>query len=264
MSVLRSKRNIAQSEFENTFSDLYRFSASQTIKVAKRRYKWLCANIDTQMNLIYRNIMCMRDAYFSDKNIRQQHLEDKASECIALLNDLEQPLMMLWNVQKYETKTMVRWLEQIRREIALLNTVKEDKTNCDVSILDWQAINNAAFLKNMSELHRYTHGKVTCGRNVYDNTDGALLISLVNDAFYELILANKKCPETKTEYDKRKQHISNAITYLHNMNRPMLFYFNLMQYSERIMVEWSELLTSELKMLKALQRSDKERFKNLK
>lgn len=89
------------------------------------------------------------------------------------------------------------------------------------------------------------------------------MILLVNDAFYELILANKKVPETKAEYEQRRQHISNAITYLKGMNRPMLFYFNLMQYSERIMNEWSELLVSELKMLASLQRSDKERFKSL-
>lgn len=91
-----------------------------------------------------------------------------------------------------------------------------------------------------------------------------MLISLVNDAFYELILANKKIPETRIEYEARRQHISNSITYLKEMNRPMLFYFNLMQYSERIMKEWSELLVSELKMLSSLQKSDKERFKTLK
>ena len=37
-----------------------------------------------------------------------------------------------------------------------------------------------------------------------------------------------------------------------------------MGYSERIMREWSDLLTSELKLLYTLQRSDKARFKDLK
>ena len=181
-----------------------------------------------------------------------------------MLNALEKPLMMLWNVNKYDTGVMVRWVARIKQEVNLLNMMHDDESiPCDISILDWQTINNAMFLKNMSELHRYTHGKVTNAHTVYDGTEGSLLISLVNNAFYELILANKKIPETKQEYEQRRQHISNSITYLREMNRPMLFYFNLMQYSERIMTEWSDLLVSELKMLAALQRSDKERFKTL-
>ena len=206
----------------------------------------------------------MNDIYFRNKNERAGYAARSAKRHIATLNTLEKPLMVLWNVQKYETGAMVRWVSKIKQEVFLLNRMHEDEDiECEVSVLDWWAINNASFLKNMSELHRYTHGKVANAHTAYDGTEGSLLISLVNDAFYELILANKKIPETKSEYEDRRQHISNSITYLKEMNRPMLFYFNLMQYSERVMNEWSELLVDELKMLASLQRSDKERFKAL-
>lgn len=264
MSVLRSKRRIAQSEFENSFTELYQLSMSYTSRVPKRRQKWLCVDIDNRMNSLYRSLMQINDLYFPNRNERSKYAAATVEENIRILNSLEKPLMVLWNVQRYETGVMARWVSKIRQEVSLLNRMCYDENfECEVSILDWRAINNANFLKNMSELHRYTHGKVSNAFSAYDNTQGALLISIVNDAFYELVLANKKLPETKDEYNKRRQHISKAITYLKEMNRPMIFYFNLMQYSERVMTEWSELLVSELKMLTSLQKSDKERFKSL-
>lgn len=264
MAVLRSKRKIAQSEFEHSFSELYQFSMTQTVKVPTRRRKWLCSEIDSKMNSLYIGLMHINDVYFRNKNDRIEYASGAVKQYIHALNSLEKPLMMMWNVSKYDTGVMTRWVTKIKQEVYLLNLMHDDEDMpCEVSILDWQAINNAKFLKNMSELHRYTHGKVTNAHTAYDDTEGSLLISLVNNAFYELILANKKIPESRQEYEQRRQHISNSITYLKEMNRPMLFYFNLMQYSERVMVEWSGLLVSELKMLSVLQRSDKERFKNL-
>lgn len=265
MSVLRSKRRIAQSEFENSFTELYQFSMVQTSKIPKRRQKWLCTDIDNRMNALYRGLMQVNDAYFRNRNERAEYAASVAAQHINNLNALEKPLMVLWDVQKYETGTMAHWVSKIKREVFLLNQMHdEENVEFEVSILDWRAIDNANFLKNMSELHRYTHGKVANAYTAYDGTEGSLLISLVNDAFYELVLANKKVPETKDEYERRRRHISNAITYLKEMNRPMLFYFNLMHYSEKVMNEWSELLVSELKMLASLQRSDKERFKSLR
>ena len=63
---------------------------------------------------------------------------------------------------------------------------------------------------------------------------------------------------------RRRKCISTAIQILEQANRPMLTYFNIMQYSERIMIEWSDMLTKEIKKLRALQQSDAKRFKELK
>lgn len=41
MSVIRSKRNIANTEYEDYFTKLYHFSEEQTSRVSKRRKKWL-------------------------------------------------------------------------------------------------------------------------------------------------------------------------------------------------------------------------------
>lgn len=264
MAVLRSKRKIAQSEFEHSFAELYQFSMIHTLRIPKRRSKWLCPDINNTMNSLYKGLMQISDSYFQCKNDRSNYAASVVTQYINKLNDLEKPLMVLWNVQKYKVNTMAQWVTRIGWEVSLLNQMHEgENIECDVSVLDWRIINNANFLKNMSELHRYTHSKVANATTAYDTTQGSLLISIVNDAFYELILANKKIPETKAEYEQRKRHISNAMMYLKEMNRPMLFYFNLMQYSERVMQEWATLLVNELKMLASLQKSDRERFKNL-
>lgn len=264
MAVLKSKRGISNLEFENNFVELYRFSSMHISKVPKRKKKWLCEDINKDMNLLYKKVMDINELYFRSKSARSLYISESILSIEYILKDLNKHLLSLWNIQGYDFNTMEKWAMLIKKEIFLLN-----KEGCDnfidlnINILDWDYINKAIFLKNMSELHRYTHSKVINAKNDFDDTDGNLLISLVNDAFYELILANTKVPKTKEEYEVRRNHISKAITYLGEMNRPMLFYFNMMEYSERIMVEWSELLVNELKMLISLQSSDKERFKNL-
>lgn len=154
MAVLRSKRKIAQSEFEHSFSELYQFSMTQTVKVSTRRRKWLCTEIDSKMNSLYIGLMHINDIYFRNKNDRIKYASGTVKQYIHALNSLEKPLMMLWNVSKYDTGVMTRWVTKIKQEVYLLNLMHDDEDMpCEVSILDWQAINNAKFLKNMSELH---------------------------------------------------------------------------------------------------------------
>lgn len=265
MAVLRSKRKISKTEFENTLSNLHRYSMNKTIAIPKRRRKWLCPEIDDKMNKVYSDIMEVSTCYIPNADEKAEYTSALIRGSIDTLMSLQKPLMIMWNVQKYETKTMAEWSSFIKRELLLLNYLLESEVEIqDMTILDWRTINSVNFLRNMSELHRYTHGKVASACMSYDSTQGKLLIDTVNDAFYYLMLANKKIPTTKKEYLKRKENISNAISCLHKMNRGLLFYYNLMRYSERIMNEWSSMLTQELKMLYALQKSDKSRFNGLK
>lgn len=263
MAVLKRKRGVSKYEFEHTFSELYAYSRDRTIRVAKRKQKWLCHNIDSPMNDMFNTIMELNDGrFFSDKPN-----EEKLSLIRELLNQLyalEKPLMILWNIEQYETKKMVNWTEYVNKEINLLNMMsKSENKPRYITILDWHKIHETTFLSKMSELHRYVHSKVIHAKNCYDNTNAALLIKLADDAFYSLIVANYKIPTTQTEYKKRRENISKAISSLIKMNRPIIFYFNVMGYSEHIMREWSDLVTSELKMLYALQKSDRTRFSDL-
>lgn len=263
MAVLKRMRSISKYGFEHTFSNLYAYSRDRTIRVAKRKQKWLCYNIDTLMNDMFNKIMELNEGRFFGENPNEEKLI-LIRELLSQLYTLEKPLMILWNIEQYETKKMVTWTKYVNEEINLLNMMsKSTNKQKYITILDWQKIHETQFLSKMSELHRYVHSKVIHAKNCYDNTESALLIKLADDAFYSLIVANYKVPTTQTEYKKRKENISKAISSLCKMNRPMIFYFNVMGYSEHIMREWSDLVTSELKLLYALQKSDRTRFSDL-
>lgn len=264
MAVLRSHRQIASTEFENTFTKLYHFSMSQTRATPKRKQQWLCANIDKLMNEAYLYIMSINEFYTRDRQALQERKKALAQTSKEIIVRLEQPLMVLWNVERTETKKMASWVTQINDALKLLHTISGEEGDAPtVSILDWKSINKAIFTKNMSDLHKYTYTRVINAKQAYDSTIGTLLITLVDSAFYHVVRANKTLPETKKQYERRKSHISDAIMYLEEMNRALLGYFNLMRYSERIMNEWSDLLVGELKLLRALQKSDRERFGDL-
>lgn len=265
MAVLKSQRKISATEFENTFMRLYRFSAERTSMLPKRRKKWLSPKIDLTMNKIYRNIMEINECYFRDKEEKQRYILDLSLKSIKLLTELEKPLMILWDIQGYETKKMVNWVSQINKEIYLLSLINNvERSEMRIMILDWRAIGSVEFLQNMSDLHRYIHGKVVNANACYDDTEGALIIDLVDDAFYSVMKANQKIPTTSEEYASRNKYISHSISCLRQLNRKILTYFNLMHYSERVMNEWSEMLIKELNLLMGLQRSDKKRFSALK
>ncbi len=184
MSVLRSKRRISKSEFEHSFSKLYDFAVNESIKIPKRRRKWISNEIDNRMNEIYKRLINISEFYVKDADDRHAYISENAKAAINELNSLKKPLLIMWNIQHSKTKDMVKWVTQIKTEVMLLNRMHDDEDiESKIIILDWKAINSLVFLKNMSLLHRYTHGKVANANMAYDNTQGALLISLVNDAY---------------------------------------------------------------------------------
>lgn len=264
MAVLRSKRQLSKTEFENTFSVLYNNVQLHTTAVPRRRQKWLCKEICKGMNRIYREIVEINDYYTPDRAERAEHIKQMVGSAIGHIYDMERPMLVMWNVQHFETDKMAQTVELFNRELFLLNRINPYTERTDgFMMLDWRAVNNAQFLKTMSDLHRYTHGKVASARMDYDDTSGALLIEAVDDAFFSLIKANRKIPTTHKEYEARRENISRAIMCLKEMNRYLLSYFNLQCYSERVMNEWTMLLTQEQKLLYAIQSSDKKRFGHL-
>lgn len=268
MSVVRSKRTISKTEYENTFTELYRFSETQTSKISNRRKHWICDSYNDLMNKAFNNIMTICESQYHSSN-DEEYINSKLEETLDLLYMTQKPLYMIWNVSFAETKKMARWCGLLQKEcgllINMLNGENKNKTkyNYKFKILDYKSINNAKFLKNMSEFHRFVHGKVTNAPKKYDSTSGQMLIDLVDSTFFLLIKANSKIPTNKGEYERRKKCIDSAITNLYKMQRHILFYCNIMNYSERILKEWCDYLTTELKLLHSLKKSDAKRFGNL-
>lgn len=262
MSVLRSKRSIAQTEFENTFEKLYQHSKSQTSKVPKRRKRWICYNIDRIMNELYNEIMELNEGIYLREYTDEEKIEH-LRKILILLHSIEKPLFVFWNIQDYEMRKMISWCKLLQSEFDLLINMSGFKKKYRFCVLDRKRIREVDFLRNMSEFHKYVHGKVVNAPCAHDDTSGSLLIKLVDDAFYDVMEANKKIPETNSQFKKRKEHIAHAIKSLYKIQRQTIFYFNLMGYSENVMNEWSNYLTTEIKLLQALQKSDSKRFQDL-
>ncbi len=263
MSVLRSKRTISRFEFEHTFGELYKFTAQKTSSVANRRKRWLCWKLDSQMNSLFRTIMEVNEGYF-ERETKQEAKEELLKVAIQDLIRLEKPLMIIWNVEKYEMRRMVAWKTLVDNSVVFINRMLREPLAIDkLHILDWRAIMSVKFMSNISELHRLIHGKIAKAPNKYDDTYSSLVIDLIDEAFYSLVKANQKIPQTAKEYTKRRDYISRAIGCLRELQRPLIFYFNIMNYSEQALRNISEKISEELKLLYAINKSDKTRFGRL-
>lgn len=269
MSVVRSKRTISKTEFENTFIELYRFSEMQTAKISNRRKRWLCEEYSELMNEAFNNIMDITESFYHRSNDKE-YTDAKIIKTLNLLYMTQKRLYVMWNVSCIETKKMAKWCDLLQKECGLLIDMLDMKNKNDkrydykFKILDYRYINKAEFLRKMSEFHRFIHGKVTNAPKKYDNTSGQMLIDLADSTLFLLIKANSKIPTTKEEYESRKKCIELSISNLYKIQRHILFYCNLMNYSERVLEEWCDYVVEELKLLHSLKKSDAKRFGNLR
>ena len=264
MSVVKALRNQSSYEYDNTFHLLYKDIVFRMQRIPKRKQEYVAKPLCDIMNKEFDTISKISYGFFRGRTKEKYNLVLSA---IDILYELEKPLMVYQVIEHIEIKKIRRIVDMIESEVRLLNGLLPDElklSHKSFLVLNWDYINNAEFMNNMVKLHRYTYSKVMHGNNALKYTASPMLLNIMDDALYQLVKANRKIPETYDEYVERRQCISNAILRLEQANRPMLSYFNVMKYSERIMMEWSEMLVTEIAKLRALQQSDAKRFKNLK
>lgn len=276
MSVLRSKRHLSRYEFEHNYIQFYNYTTDIMSKTPKRRRKYLCEPLSKQINIIFNWIMTLNENIYAKNDKGKLVREQAIIKSIDEIYNIEKVLMVYWNVMKIPFKKMCNWCEYLNKEIALLNGImketntleekecsKHHKKQRNLFVLDWNKINKVDFLKNMSDLHRYTHGKTIRAVKDFENGTTPLIISLIDDALYNVMTANACYPQTKEEYEIRSGKIKRAINDLNRIQIPLLSYFDIMQYSNKTQEEWSGMIVNEIKLLQGLQKSDKKRFGNL-
>ena len=266
MSVLKAKRHLSKSEFERTFSLYYIDSERILNKVPNRRRKYICTNIAFLNNAIYNDIMIVQNYLFAKKEYKKMIKQLRIQSALHRIECLEREIMIYSNIMLMPFDKQCNWCDPLNKEIALLNGMVDDeyeKSKFRITVLDWNKIHKFEVLRNMSVLHRYTHGKAIRAAGKLENGTTPLLIELIDEAFYRLMKANSHVPHTKKEYEERAENIEIALMKLYKIQRPMLLYFNLMKYSNRVQEEWSGMLNKEIKLIKGLQKSDKNRFSKL-
>ena len=179
-------------------------------KVPKRRKKYICTNIALLNNAILNDLMIVQEYLFAKKEQR--------IEC------LEKEIMVYSNIMFLPFDKQCNWCENLNKEIALLNGMIDDETEKSkfrVTVLDWSKINKFETLRNMADLHRYTHGKAVRAVGQFENGTTPLLIGLIDEAFYRLMKANSYIPRTKAEYEERAKNIE---IVLQNLNKIQFFH----------------------------------------
>jgi len=265
MSVIKAKRHIAKSEFEQTFSLFYSDSNRILSKVPKRRERFVCPKIIWLNNSIYNDLMIVQEILFAKQPEKKDEKQRRIKSALQKIECLEKEIMVYSNIMSMPFDKQCSWCNTLNREVALLNGMVEnesDKSTFRIKVLDWDKIYKFKALYKMCELHRYTHGKAVRAINSLENGNTPLVIELINEAFYSVMTANFY-PQTKEEYLDRAKRIERALQCLNEIQRPMLSYFNTMKYSNRVMKEWSDLLKTEIRLLKGLLKSDKKRFSKL-
>lgn len=266
MSVLASKRTLSRHEYVRTFMELYNYTVQKLSKVPKRKYKFICKPISDAMNGIYNSIMEANNDYFH-YGIKLLDKNERTKQIINQIIGLQKQLLVLWNIEKYETKTMVRWIDLIDEEIyyiAKLGGLNPVKGKQYMYIIDYNSVHKAEFLSTMRDLHRFAYTKIIPTNSIFRDTRGILILELVDEAWYRVTHANRYPVKTAKQYAGRKEDIEIAMNCLKELEQPMLALFNYMGYSETKMQQWANLITKEQKLLKGLQISDKKRFENLK
>lgn len=266
MSVLLVNRHLSKTEYEQSYS--YYFSDSERIlnKCSKRRMKYIAKPIFEINTMLYKNIMFITSDLFAKSKKVKKKRQERIQICFNCIRELNKRIMIYANVTNMEFDKQCNWCNSLFKVQDYLNMKVElpyEASKFKFHVLDWDKINKFEVLSNMCELHRYCHGKAVRAKEFLDDDTIVLLLDLIDESFYLTMTANTYIPRTKAEYEEREEMLTTVLKHLYHIQRPMLSLFNIMHYSNQIQTEWSDMLKKEIKLLKGLQKSDKERFSKL-
>ena len=265
MSVLRSKRGLAYSEFERNMSMIHQELEQRMNALPSRYKKHVCQKVYEPMNRAY-NALIIADEQKgvapSGKVKRQQYFKLGLS----FLMQMEKPLMAFMNIRDVSENGAEALEKSLNFEIALIygaaDWPKEEKPV--FHILHKNKFKKLKFLSKMAELHRFTFQKTAHAPNDCFDALSVRIDDFATNALYDVVMANEREPRTREEAQRRDAFLKDAIDNLNGMQRPMLGLWNVMDYSERIMDEWAGMIDEELRILSGLRESDRKRYSGLK
>lgn len=245
--------------------------------VPKRRHNHIAKPIMEVMNDTYRLILGITEDPVKGTHNATQTRYDlivKAQQC---LSKIEKPLWVYWNICGDNDENMMhnQSIKQRRNlcdrynyilKLLHVAQVGSNKYNQDADLGEIkiqyyteEEIRNAEFLCKLRELHRFTHGKVIRMTNIFKDAEAEILIELIDDAWYCAVHGNQKRLDIEKEREDRRKLFSRAISDLYKFERPLFSVFSLGNYSNREMKDWIDLHVETLRLLQAVQQSDKER-----
>lgn len=264
MSVHRSRRKVAFTEFERQMISLCRHTDERLRSLPSRYRVYLYPRIYGPVNkAMYHTVLAREVSIKRGDGMRQRiALIDLAIES---LREMQKPLMSLWNLIDISESGCEYWVDMVNREFALLYGVarKEGKIPMFFA-LPKRKMERIVFLKKMSDLHKYTYMKLGHAPEYTREHIGRLISEHIDAALFNVMAGNRIIPTTKAEALARERKFNAAIDSLNALQVPLLSLWNIMDYSEATMDEWSGLLDEELRLLEGLKKADRERYKDLR
>ncbi len=263
MSVHRSKRKIAFSEFERQAVTLKKHTHERISHVPNRYKKFICPDLYELTGSICRDVIYANEQTASDPQryaLRVQLLHN----ALDTIQSLQAPLWCFWNLLSYKPSSMQCWVDMLNRESALIiGVLREERKFNMIKVLPYEQIQKAAFLKKLSELQRYTYGKIAHEPLYLKDYLLDDIKRSVDNAFTSALFGNAKIPETKAEYINRTKHLRHSLDSLNHLQRPLYALWNISQPSENVMVEWSALIDGCITLVHSVIVSDRKRFSSL-
>lgn len=265
MSVLRSQRNIAYSEFERQMAIVHKDLESRMRALPVRYKKHVCRKVYEPMNRAY-NALIIADEQKGKSAAAKEKRQKYFSMAVKSIMAMEKPLMAFCNIRDVKDESCKAIGDKLNYVISLIYGAagwpKEEKPMFHT--LRKEKFKRLAFLGKMAELHKYTFQKTAHAPTECYDSLSVRLNDFATNALYDVVMANDKPPATRQEADRRDEYLKDAIDNLNGMQRPMVGLWNIMEYSEKIMDEWGGMLDEEIRILTGLREKDRERYKGLK
>lgn len=281
MSILKNNRRQSEIEYEYNYTHrLYREIKDRMDRVPRKYYDTVCQPILTSCNNIYMDILDVSQLYREDKKDKS---DERLQLCMNIIDEIEvliQNLYLYWNLSSWRNTSIKsikfksrKYLSKlINRQIGLIlgvaRYINSDKAESIKEVhmypFNYKKIMETDFLK---ELYLFERNIIKIRKDlptIERNAEILIAKTLAVKAFYCAYTANNTFPTTKREYTRRKNLFREAISSLYKINRPLGEVFMHESYvSNKMQAEASEHLNNALRMIQAVQKSDKERFSEL-
>lgn len=126
-----------------------------------------------------------------------------------------------------------------------------------------RATSEMQFLKTARDLQLFTIRKVVGFPKRYTFYVSQPIAAIATRIYEDVKRANSIYPLNKHEAQIRRDYLLNANAELQNLVSQLEVAFELFQFDYKIMQEWMAMVDEEIRLVKALIKKDRERYKGL-
>ncbi len=126
-----------------------------------------------------------------------------------------------------------------------------------------RSVSDVQFLYTARELQIYTIRKCVSFPKRYTFYVGQPLAAAATRVHEDVKRGNSIYPANQHEVQLRRDYFLQAVAELQNLVSQVEVAYELFRFDTNIMEHWMELVDTEIKLVKALLKSDKSRYKDL-